>query len=104
MMSDEALLANDKNLTNGMDDTTVNRILQRENVTVYPNNDFEHIEEIAAGSHGTVFKAIQRSHNRTVVLKPISLTEEFKLQDMINEVNLFNRELVPLFFITKAKG
>ncbi|RHZ45510.1 hypothetical protein Glove_673g43 [Diversispora epigaea] len=85
-MSDEILNTTDQNLTNGMDETIISRILQRENIVVYSHNEFEQLEEVAAGSHGTIFKAELRNPTRTVVLKPISLTEEFKLQDMINEI------------------
>ncbi|CAG8539207.1 9710_t:CDS:2 [Diversispora eburnea] len=49
-MSDEILSTTDQNLTNGMDETIINRILQREHIVVYSHNEFERFEEVAAES------------------------------------------------------
>ncbi|CAG8605988.1 4058_t:CDS:2 [Acaulospora colombiana] len=61
-------------------------LFQQEKIAFYPYKEFEQIEKIGDGSCGDIFKATLKNTQRIVTIRPAPLSDEFKLQDLINEI------------------
>ncbi|CAG8735448.1 15799_t:CDS:1, partial [Acaulospora morrowiae] len=48
------------------------------------HEDYDNIKQICSGSSGTISKAIHRKIKKTVILKQVSLNEEFNLVDLLD--------------------
>ncbi|CAG8576426.1 11066_t:CDS:2 [Acaulospora morrowiae] len=72
-------------LSEGEIDNASRDLFQKERITFYPYKEFEQIEKIGDGSCGSVFKAMLKNTERTVVIRSVPLSDEFKLQDLVNE-------------------
>ncbi|CAG8614836.1 813_t:CDS:2, partial [Acaulospora morrowiae] len=76
-----------------MMNNSIDNVFQREGIAIYQFNMFDEVNPIDPSETATegVFKATLRNNRKTVILKRIHLSEEFNLNDLINETseNLF---------------
>ncbi|CAG8614537.1 18396_t:CDS:2 [Acaulospora morrowiae] len=76
-----------------MMNNSIDNVFQKEGIAIYQFNMFDEVNPIDPTEAATegVFKATLRNNRKAVILKRIHLSEEFNLNDLINETseNLF---------------